>query len=72
MLEEEVSFQDEEVVCRDRDCGETFIHTAGEQKWMRDKWGPDYKRPGYCKDCRNRRRKEKEEREREDRERREA
>ena len=45
---------DEEVTCKD--CGVQFIHPVGEQQWMREKWGEDYKKPMRCRDCRRKRR----------------
>jgi hypothetical protein len=49
-------YEDEELTCREQDCGAKFVHTAGEQQWMREKWPNDYKKPTRCKDCRKKRR----------------
>lgn len=52
-------YQDQQITCREDGCGQTFIHTAGEQEWMRSKWGDDYNPPVRCKACRSKRREQK-------------
>lgn len=44
-----MAFQDKELVCKD--CGATFIFTAGEQEFYAEK-GFEHE-PVRCRDCRN-------------------
>ena len=55
-------YEDQTLVCRS--CKEDFIHSGGEQRWMREKWGDDYASPTNCKSCRQKKREEKEQNER--------
>ena len=48
-LEDDV---DEELTCVEKDCNAAFVHSAGEQRWMRGKFGDDYSKPKRCPDCR--------------------
>ena len=41
------------------DCGGVFVHSEGEQEWMREKWKDDYNAPIRCKNCRTKRREQK-------------
>lgn len=50
-------YEDQELTCAD--CGETFTHTGGEQAFMREKFGDDYKPPRRCKPCRGKRKEER-------------
>jgi len=38
-----------------QDCGTTFVFTEGEQQWLSDKFGSDYKAPKRCRTCRQQR-----------------
>lgn len=49
-------FTDIEKRCIEVECGNTFIYTAGEQKYYLDRMMKD---PARCKECRNARRLEK-------------
>lgn len=49
---EETLYHDEELTCVEKGCGATFVHSAGEQQWMRTKFGNDYTKPKRCPDCR--------------------
>lgn len=52
-------YEDQEVTCSD--CNEIFIHSGGEQSFMRSRFGDHYKAPKRCYQCRTKRRKAKEE-----------
>ncbi len=45
---------DQTFLCRG--CSKMFEHSYGEQQWMREQWGNDYRPPTHCKECRDKRR----------------
>lgn len=51
----ELEIHDGDVIIECSDCGEQFVHTAGEQAFMREKFGENYAPPKRCKVCRRKR-----------------
>jgi len=45
----ENKYEDQIFTCT---CEKQFIHSAGEQKWMRERFGEKYAPPRLCQECR--------------------
>jgi N-acetylglutamate synthase-like GNAT family acetyltransferase len=54
---------DQTLQCKERDCGQEFVFTEGEQKFFADK---GFTPPSRCKMCRQKRKAEKEAKESQD------
>jgi hypothetical protein len=50
----------EDISKKCKGCGETFTVTAGEQKWLYEKFGNDFKVPVRCRPCREQRKAQRE------------
>lgn len=44
-----------------KDCGTVFQLSEGEQKWLNERFGADYKAPKRCRGCRQQRKLTKDE-----------
>lgn len=47
---------DVDITCTD--CGSSFPFTEGEQDWLTEKFGADYRPPRRCKPCRQKRKQQ--------------
>ena len=54
MDDQSTTFEDKILECI---CGRKFVHPAGEQQGMKEKFGDSYSAPRLCQDCRKKRKK---------------
>lgn len=48
---------DSDITCSD--CNTSFILSEGEQAWLTERFGKDYRAPKRCRDCRRKRKLER-------------